>query len=1017
MESILEIDQEINVNTAASSREFKRHYISAGAADIQAMLKSVGLNELEDLFAHIPTDVRFEGALPLPEELSYEALQERMHVLSEKNRPMESFLGDGLADWTVSEIVPYVANLRNLTTSYTPYQPERSQGTLMGHWIYQCLLSQLTGFEAINTSLYDRSTALYEAICCTIRMARKGCETVLLSEGLYPGDREVLETLTSESAIRLITLPLDPNTGCLDPAAVGTAVAEHKDGLAAIVFPQVNSLGLLENVDALADIARKHAVKSIAVIDPMLLGTGGLKSPNQFGQNGVDIIVGEGQHLAIGPNFGGPGLGIFGVRHNESVRTYIRATPGRYVGKARDTAGRECRVAVLSTREQHIRKEKATSNICSNQAFLATLAGAALLARGEEGLAAAVNSSRQSARWAVERLTAIPGVALAFPETPFFNEILLQVPCPVSELIEHGRTLGLHVGIDVSYRIEGGERLLKIAFSDKQSESILEKLESVFKNVIAGDPSVAPQVPSVGTSTFPEIPLSYLRVQPVGIPQSDIEEVKRYYAQLAELNVSPDNACYPLGSCTMKYNPHVNDWAANLPGFTQVHPQAPIEDVQGCLEILFEIQEWFKGITGLAAVTTQPVAGAQGELVGLKLFQAAHRSRGEMHRDVILIPKSAHGTNFATASMAGFKTLSGKGGIVLLEADATGCIDSADLDAKIEHYGDRISGIMITNPNTGGIFETHFKTIAEKIHSVGGYVYMDGANMNAIAGWVNLGALGVDAVHNNLHKTWTIPHGGGGPGDAIVAVSERLKDFLPGYQIVREGDRFIPVRASHSIGSFHRHWGNFAHKVRCYTYLLRLGHAGIQRMSAVAVLCARYLCAKLGEHFPTLPKGAEGIPRMHEFILTLEESDFAQLARVGISKAAAIPSVGKLFLDFGFHAPTVAFPEVYGLMIEPTESYTKAELDRLADVTLAIQRLIRENPEVLNTAPHFTPVDRVDEVAANRDLKLSEPLTEFPVLPKNRIAPDALNAMSIDAILHHIVRAAKDKARTADSVA
>lgn len=1020
MESILEIDQKSSVNVGASSRELKRHYIPASAADIQAMLQSIGLNDLEDLFAHIPAEVRFDGKLPLPEELSYEAVQERMRVLSEKNRPMDAFLGDGLEDWTVSEIVPYVANLRNLTTSYTPYQPERSQGTLMGHWIYQCLLSQLTGFEAINTSLYERSTALYEAICCAIRLAGKGCDTVLIPAGLYPGDREVLETLTTGSAIHLVTVPLDSDTGCLDPGTVDAAAAEHKDRLAAIVFPQVNSLGLLEDVDTLADIAVKHSVKSIAVIDPMLLATGGLKPPNQFGQNGVDIIVGEGQHLAIGPNFGGPGLGIFGVRHNDSVKTDIRSTPGRYVGKARDISGRECHVAVLSTREQHIRKEKATSNICSNQAFLATLAGAALLAKGEEGLAEAVDTARKNARWAVDRLTAIPGVALAFPETPFFNEILLHVPCPVSELIQHGRTLGLHIGVDVSDRIEGGERLLKVAFSDKHTAGVMERLYDVFKNVIGETQTAVPQKISARSATVLEIPLTYLRSQAVGMPQFEFEDIKRYYAQLAELNVSPDNACYPLGSCTMKYNPKVNDWAANLPGFTQVHPQAPIEDVQGCLEILFEIQEWFKGITGLAAVTTQPVAGAQGELVGLKLFQAVHRARGETQRDVTLIPKSAHGTNFATAAMAGFQTRPGKGqtgGIVLLEADAAGCIDRGDLDVKIEQYGDRISGIMITNPNTGGIFETDFKAIAEKVHAVGGYVYMDGANMNAIAGWVNLGALGVDAVHNNLHKTWTIPHGGGGPGDAIVAVSEQLKDFLPGYQIVREEHRFKPVRPPHSIGSFHRHWGNFAHKVRCYTYLLRLGHAGIQRMSAVAVLSARYLCAKLSEHFPTLPQKAASVPRMHEFILTLEETDFAQLAEEGIPKAAVMPSVGKLFLDFGFHAPTVAFPEVYGLMIEPTESYTKAELDRLSDVTLAIQKLIREKPEVLNTAPHFTPVDRVDEVTANRKLELNERLTQLPVLPKNRIAPDGLNAMPIEEIFNQIVRASKDKARSAGSVA
>ncbi|MEC9123825.1 MAG: glycine dehydrogenase, partial [Verrucomicrobiota bacterium] len=309
----------------------------------------------------------------------------------------------------------------------------------------------------------------------------------------------------------------------------------------------------------------------------------------------------------------------------------------------------------------------------------------------------------------------------------------------------------------------------------------------------------------------------------------------------------------------------------------------PIEDSQGCLEVLYEIQEWLRKITGLAAVTTQPVAGAQGELVGIKLFQAYHRDRGDNERNVIFIPKSAHGTNFATAVTAGF---SASGGIVHLEALPDGRIDPDFLDAKLAEHGERLCGIMITNPNTSGVLETDFKVIADKVHAAGGLVYMDGANMNAIAGWVDLGAMGVDAVHNNLHKTWTIPHGGGGPGDAIVAVSKPLVDFLPGHQFVRGEDNLIrPEKPIKSIGSFHRHWGNFAHKVRAYTYLLRLGREGIPRMSAIAVLAARYLYERLRSTYPTLPAGASKIPRMHEFILTLEEHTFEKAEAAGIPSA------------------------------------------------------------------------------------------------------------------------------------
>jgi glycine dehydrogenase len=444
----------------------------------------------------------------------------------------------------------------------------------------------------------------------------------------------------------------------------------------------------------------------------------------------------------------------------------------------------------------------------------------------------------------------------------------------------------------------------------------------------------------------------------------------------------------------MKYNPLLNDWAAGLDGFSQVHPQAPEEDVQGPLQILFEIQEWFKSITGLAGVTTQPVAGAQGELVGLKLFQAYHKSRNDEQRNIVLIPSSAHGTNFATAATAGYGN-----GIVYLKANDHGTIDLDDLEAKLDQHGKNLCGIMITNPNTSGIFEENFAKIAKDVHGAGGLVYMDGANMNAIAGIVDLGKLGVDAVHNNLHKTWTIPHGGGGPGDAIVAVSDRLVEFLPGKQIYKEADgTYRSSTPARSIGRFHRNWGNFGHKVRAYSYLIRLGREGVPRMSSIAVLSARYLFEVLRSRYPTLPAGAGKIERMHEFILTLSEKDFSSLEEVGVSKSQAIPQVGKLFLDFGFHAPTVAFPEVFGLMIEPTESYTKKELDRFAEAVLAIKDLIEEYPEVVTGAPHFTPIDRVDEVSANRNLCLAEKLDHLPALPSNRIQPQILLNLGVDEI-------------------
>jgi glycine dehydrogenase len=349
-------------------------------------------------------------------------------------------------------------------------------------------------------------------------------------------------------------------------------------------------------------------------------------------------------------------------------------------------------------------------------------------------------------------------------------------------------------------------------------------------------------------------------------------------------------------------------------------------------------------------------------------------------------------------------------GIVLLESGPDGRIDLEDFQQKLDLYRDRLAAVMITNPNTCGIFEQEFRSIAEKVHDAGGLVYMDGANMNAIAGWCDLGAMGVDAVHNNLHKTWTIPHGGGGPGDAMVAVSERLIRFLPGYQIVKEGEQFVPKRPPLSIGSFHRHWGNFAHKVRTLAYLLRLGCDGVRKMSAMAVLSSRYCFHRLQTKYPMLPADAQQTPRLHEFILTLPEDVFESLEGVGIPPQLAIMRMGKLFLDFGFHAPTVAWPEPLGLMIEPTESYSKSELDRFCEAILEMLELVRAHPAILKQVPLFAPIKRVDEVEANRSLVLHESLLELPKIPTAPVSPDSLHAMPLKTIVERILDASQKTA-------
>jgi len=991
----------LNYDPTKLSRELKKYYICADAAEQKAMLEKINLHDLKDLYAHIPNDVKFENAPFVTEELSYNDLIKHVKDIAEMNKIKTSFIGDGLKNYKETEIVPFVCGLRNLTTAYTPYQPERSQGTLHTLWVYSSALSMLTGFEAINASFYDRSTCMFEAINTATRLV-KGANTALVCESIYPGDIEVLKTHAIETNVNIITIPVDKKTGLTDIDALNSLLNHHGANVACIVYPQVNNFGNLEDVHTITDIAYQHKVQSIAVIDPMLLATEGLIPPVEFGsqKQGAHMIVGEGQHLAIAPNFGGPGLGIFGIRYNEKNKNDIRSTAGRFVGKAKDADGKDCLCMVLSTREQHIRREKATSNICSNQSFIASIAGASILARGESGMKEAHLIARDYALQMSQTLTQFKGVKLAFDSTPFYNEFVLEVPVRVSELQKKASQIGLQLGVDVTNRINDGRNLLLLSFFDVHTDEDLEKLENFFKNefeYLENDEFV------------PEVPENFLRTTEVGLPDYDLNEVKTFYQKLNDINVSPDDNIYPLGSCTMKYNPYINDWAAGLPGFTQIHPQAPLEDAQGCLKILHEIQEMFKSITGLAAVTTEPVAGAQGELVGLKLFQAYHRDHGEGHtRNILLIPRSAHGTNPATATMAGYETKTENGtqfGIVTIEANEHGQINFAQLTELVNTYGNRIAGVMVTNPNTSGIFESEFKKMSDLIHSVGGLVYMDGANMNAIAGWIDLNKLGVDAVHNNLHKTWTIPHGGGGPGDGIVAVSHRLVDYLPGVQVEFKNGEYKTFKAPKSIGSFHRHYGNFAHKVRAYTYIKSLGGNGVRQMSGVAVLAARYLFQMLQDLYPTLPANTETVPRMHEFILTISKDTFDRIEKSGTPKANAIARIGKLFLDFGGHAPTVAFPEVYGLMIEPTETYSKAELDKFVDVVKSIHTIVNEHPEVLKTAPHFTPVKKVDEVFANKELRFMDNLVNKADIFENKIDPIKLSKMSTNDVYKEILKA------------
>jgi glycine dehydrogenase len=981
-------------------RELKKYYISSSEEEIDLMLADSGHQKLSDVYTHLDKSLFFEGeklqALKSLDELSYGNIPKYFEEVAKKNNIKISFTGDALKNYSTPEIVPFVCDLRGLTTAYTPYQPERSQGTLWSLWFFSNLMSRLTGFEAINASLYDRSTGLFEAINTSKKISRSKSNVFLVSEGIHPNDLNVLETLVVGTNFNIKKIPLNKQTGKTDVDAFELLIKE--EDVFGIAFNQTTCMGVLEDVDKLTDISQKHNIVSVGVIDPILLCQGGLKKPSEFGSNktGVDIIIGEAQHLALRPNFGGPGLGIFGVRFNEKQKSHIRSTPGRYIGKTIDKNGHECLSMVLSTREQHIRRDKATSNICSNQSFVATIIGASLLAQGDDGLRQKIDQSKENLNYFLEKIQDISTCRVAFPTTGL-NECVIEVPDLSVNIIREASINGIHIGVDATKRAGINKNLIHLFFNDMVSKEDIDKLIQFLASL---------QIETnFETTQISPTSLTLLNNESSNILKVKVDELKEFYTKLSKLNVSPDDNIYPLGSCTMKYNPYINDYNASLNGFTESNPEIPLEDSQGSLEILWEVQEAFKKITGLPGVTTQPVAGAQGELVGIKMFQAYHRSKNE-NRDIILIPKSAHGTNPATATMAGIETTRDKG-IVLVDADESGQVDLGQIKSAVKDYGTRIIGVMVTNPNTSGIFESNFKEMSDLIHSVDGLVYMDGANMNAIAGIIDLSKLGVDAVHNNLHKTWTIPHGGGGPGDAIVAVSKKLIDYLPGIQVSKNEEKFNVFRTQKCIGDFHRHFGNFAHKVRCLSYLKALGFAGIQKMASVAVLSSVYLNKKIENTFPTLPRGAEKISRMHEFIITLSPEDFESIINAGIPKSQIIGKLGKLFLDFGMHAPTVSFPEPFGLMIEPTESFTKSELDRFIQVLKGIKTIITKYPEVLNTVPHFTPIKKVDEVKANKELILIDNFDSLPNLPVDDISALNLQSMTIEKVIEEIKLAHK----------
>ena len=942
-------------------------FVPATEAEQRRMLDAIGVREVDDLFADVPAAYR-DPDTDLPPALTEFAVLRRMAELASRNRPARSgpsFLGGGFADHFVPSVVGAIVSRGEFLTPYTPYQPEVSQGILQALFEYQSAVCQLTGMDVSNTGMYDGASGLAEAALMACRLTKR--QRVALDPGVSPDYRRVLETYL---------------------AAQGIAVEDDADGeTACLVLQQPSYQGPWTPPDALAEAI--HALGGLLVVmtEPVSLGL--FRPPGDYG---ADIVVAEGQPLGIALGFGGPGVGLFACRQE-----YVRQMPGRIVGRSVDADGRTAFVLTLQTREQHIRRERATSNICTAETLAAIAVAVHVAALGPGGLRAVAEACYQNAHYAAARIAAIPGyeVVEGGPGRPFFKEFTVRCPRPAAEILQEARTQhGILAGLPSPERAPSS---LSICVTETASRQDIDALAEALAEA-ASQPLPSPPVgegqgegarplpsPPAGegqgegerasspllmdlsrpgrrgvapppTDDVPLTPLSadadrVIRAE-LALPEVGELDLVRYFTRLSQQNYSVDTNFYPLGSCTMKYNPKVNEDVARMPGFAGIHPFQPEETVQGALEVCHELQSMLAEVVGMDATSLAPSAGAHGELTGMLLFRAYHRARVDSARTVVLAPDSSHGTNPASAAMAGFTLVS----------VPTGRDGNVDMDALRGLLGPTVAGIMLTMPTTLGLFDPNTAEICRLVHESGGLVYGDGANLNALLGRVKLGDMGFDVVHINVHKTFSTPHGGGGPGAGPVCVKDRLAAYLPAPVVVRseEDGAYRFVEPPETIGRIGSAWGNFGVLVRAYTYLRMHGADGLREVSGAAVLNANYLRARLRDSYD-LPYDRLC---MHEVVFSATRQRRQDDVKAG--------DVCKRLLDYGFYAPTVYFPLIVdeALMIEPTETESPETLDAFADAMNAIAQEARADPALIKSAPHTTPIRRIDEARAARQPNL-----------------------------------------------
>lgn len=887
---------------------FEQRHIGPDAGDRAKMLAQVGYGSLDELTAAaVPDVIKSAEALDLPGGRSEAEVLAELRSLADRNQVVDSMIGLGYyGTFTPPVILRNVMENPAWYTAYTPYQPEISQGRLEALLNFQTTVADLTGLPTSGASLLDEGTAAAEAMALSRRVGKVKQGVFLIDADAFPQTVAVIETRAEPTGVEVVVADLSEG--------IPAEVAER--GVFGVLLQYPGASGAVRDLKPVIDAA--HELGAVVTVAADLLALTLLTPP---GQLGADIAVGTTQRFGVPMGFGGPHAGYMAVREK-----FARSLPGRLVGVSVDAVGDRAYRLALQTREQHIRREKATSNICTAQVLLAVMAGMYAVYHGPEGLRAIAGRTH---RFAALLAAGLRQGGVEVTEESFFDTVTARVPGRAAQVASAARERGINLRqVDADH--------LSVACDETTTRARLAAVWEAF--------GVGADIEELDASAPDALPEALLRedaylTHPVFHQYRSETAMLRYLKRLADRDYALDRGMIPLGSCTMKLNATTEMEPVTWPEFGALHPFAPADQAQGYLTLIRELEERLAEVTGYDKVSLQPNAGSQGELAGLLAVRGYHRANGDLDRTVCLIPSSAHGTNAASAVMAGMK-------VVVVKTSDDGEIEIEDLRAKIEQYREQLAVLMITYPSTHGVFEEHVADICAAVHDAGGQVYVDGANLNALVGLAKPGRFGGDVSHLNLHKTFCIPHGGGGPGVGLVGVREHLAPFLPNHPLQPAAGPATgvgPVSAAP--------WGSAGILPISWSYVRLMGGEGLKRATQVAVLGANYIAKRLEPHFPVLYTGP-GELVAHECIIDLRPLTKA----TGVS----VDDVAKRLVDYGFHAPTMSFPVAGTLMIEPTESENLAELDRFCEAMIAIRGEIEQvatgawpaedNP--LRNAPH-----------------------------------------------------------------